>query len=113
MSIKININKTIKVKLTDLGKEIYYHRFDDVNKMARSEVIKPTMPDVDEEGYTRFQLWYFMQLYGEHFDMCKPKVIDPLEIVYDDELNISIQYTAKSDNIVSSILKRLNSKDRR
>lgn len=112
MDIKINLNETIKVKLTDLGKEIYYHRFDDVNKMARSEVIKPTMPDVDEEGYTRFQLWYFMQLYGEHFDMFEPKVIDPLEIVYDDELNISIQYTAKSDNIISSILKRLNSNRR-
>lgn len=83
MNIKINLNETIKVKLTDFGKEIYYHRFDDINKMARREVIKPTMPYVDEEGYTSFQLWYFMQLYGEYMEVATPNVIEPLEIIYE------------------------------
>ena len=33
-------------------------------------------------GYTEFQLWNFIELYGQHIGMCKPNVIEPLDIVY-------------------------------
>ena len=29
--IRINLNEAVKVKLTDLGKDIYYHQFDELN----------------------------------------------------------------------------------
>lgn len=29
---KLDLNSLIRVKLTDYGKDIYYHRFDEVNK---------------------------------------------------------------------------------
>ena len=85
--MKINLNEWVKVKLTDLGKEIFYHQYDGVNKAVGREVCKPFYPKEDENGYTKFQLWHFIQLYGEHIGMAYPNVIDPLEIVYENEKN--------------------------
>lgn len=79
----INLNEPIKVKLTDWGKEIYYHQYDRTNKIVGREVCKPKFPKEDENGYTEFQLWCFIELYGMHMGMTLPNVIEPLEIVYE------------------------------
>ena len=79
---KINLNEIVKVKLTPLGAEIYYKQFDELNKKCEREICKPHMPRIDKDGYTEFQLWNFIELYGEHIGMCKPNVIEPLDIVY-------------------------------
>lgn len=79
---KINLNETIKVKLTPYGAEIYYKQFDEVNKQYGREICKPQMPRIDKDGYTEFQLWHFIELYGQHIGMCKQNVIEPLDIVY-------------------------------
>ena len=81
--IRINLNEPIKVKLTDWGKEIYYHQYDRANQITGREICKPEFPKEDENGYTEFQLWRFMELYGEHMGMTLPNVIEPLEIVYE------------------------------
>lgn len=81
--IRINLNEPIKVKLTDWGKEIYYHQYDRTNQIAGREICKPRFPKEDENGYTEFQLWCFIELYGEHMGMTLPNVIEPLEIVYE------------------------------
>lgn len=60
---KINLNETIKVKLTPLGAEIYYKQFDELNKQRGREICKPQMPRIDKDGYTEFQLWNFIELY--------------------------------------------------
>lgn len=78
---KINLNETIKVKLTPYGAEIYYKQFDELNKQYDREICKPQMPQIDKDGYTEFQLWNFIELYGQHIGMCKPNVIEPIEIV--------------------------------
>lgn len=83
--MNINLNEPVKVKLTDWGKEIFYHQYDMINKVAGKEVCKPRYPKEDENGYTEFQLWCFMELYGEHMGMTLPNVIEPLEIVYESE----------------------------
>ena len=83
--MKINLNEPVKVKLTDWGKEIYYHQYDRINKMVGREVCKPRYPKEDENGYIEFQLWCFMELYGEHIGITLPNVIEPLEIVYESE----------------------------
>lgn len=81
--IRINLNEPIKVKLTDLGKEIYYHQYDRINQIAGRKICEPKFPKEDENGYTEFQLWCFIELYGEHMGMTLPNVIKPLEIVYE------------------------------
>ena len=79
---KINLNETIKAKLTPYGAEIYYKQFDEVNKQCGREICKPHMPRIDKDGYTEFQLWHFIELYGQHIGMCKPNVIEPLDILH-------------------------------
>lgn len=83
--IRINLNEPIKVKLTDWGKEIYYHQYDRTNRIAGREICKPSFPREDENGYTEFQLWCFIELYGTHMGMALPNVIEPLEFVYEGE----------------------------
>ena len=65
--MKINLNDSIKVKLTPKGVDIYYHQFDEVNEAIVAKGCKPLerlMPRIDEDGYTTFRLWHFMELYG-------------------------------------------------
>lgn len=81
---KINLNDRIKVKLTPLGVKIYYHQHDELNKKIKENggtQLEPRMPEIDKDGFTEFTLWHFMELYGEHIGMCKPNVIEPLNIV--------------------------------
>lgn len=81
---KINLNDRIKVKLTPLGAEIYYHQHDEVNKKIKENggtELEPIMPQIDKDGYTEFQLWRFIELYGKHIGMCKKNVINPLDII--------------------------------
>lgn len=85
--LRINLNEPIKVKLTDWGKEIYYHQHDRVNQIAGREICKPSFPKEDENGYTEFQLWDFIELYGTHIGMTLPNVIEPIEIVYEGKGN--------------------------
>lgn len=82
-TIRINLNEWIKVKLTDWGKEIYYHQYDRINQIAGRKVCEPRFPKVDGNGYTKFQLWCFIELYGEHMGLTLPNIIEPLEIVYE------------------------------
>lgn len=77
----VNLNDYVKVKPTDCGKEIYYHKNDKVNKIYGRRVIKPSFPRVDSEGYTKFQLWDFINIYGNYMDICDENVIDPLDII--------------------------------
>lgn len=83
----LNLNETIKVKLTDLGKEIYYHQHDQLDEYLRGRGFKGLerhFPAVDKDGYTSFQLWSFIELYGPHMGMEKPNVIEPLNIYIDE-----------------------------
>lgn len=82
--MRLNLNDNIKVKLTEHGKDIYYHQYDRTNKLLGREVCKPSYPIIDEDGYTTFQLWCFMELYGVHMGMTLPNVIEPLDIVFDE-----------------------------
>ena len=85
--MKINLNDYIKVKLTDLGKDIYYHRYDEFNKLYGiygREVLKPSFPKEDENGYASFPLWEFISIYGQYIGMGKPNVIEPIEIIDED-----------------------------
>lgn len=83
----INLNDFVKVKLTDYGKEIYYHKNDDFNEYLEKyglEPVEPHFPKVDEEGKSKFQLWDFMKIYGNCMGLAKPNVIEPLDLEIND-----------------------------
>ena len=73
-----NINNLIKVRLTDHGKDIFYHQHDEFNRRYGNgkEIIEPRYPDVDEDGFTIFQLWHFMEIYGPYISITAPNFIE-------------------------------------
>ncbi len=73
---KFNINNYVKVKLTDYGKEIYYHQFDKTNERLGKEIIKPRMPTLDDEGYLKDQLWKIMSVFGEYISLGSKQPFD-------------------------------------
>lgn len=84
-TITINLNDIVMVKLTDVGKDIYYHQNDDINEAIRQRGGRPVearMPKVDDEGYTAFQLHDLMTVYGPHIAMWKKLPFD-INILYD------------------------------
>ena len=83
MKVRLNLNEVIKVHLTDLGRDIFYHQYDKINQRYGKIICPPVFPKEDEAGYVKFQLWHFMSIYGSYLGMAKPNVIDPIEIIYE------------------------------
>ena len=81
---KLDWNMPIKVKLTDHGKDIYFHQFDSL--IARGVNIKPSYPIVDEHGFSTFQLWSFMMLYGQHIGLTKSHVVEDISFYINDKV---------------------------
>lgn len=65
MNISININNKIKVKLTDFGKSTLDK---EVNKLKQISGAPDnyTPYETDDNGYTEFQLWQFMNIFGDY-----------------------------------------------
>lgn len=70
MKIKLvpfNVNSFIRVRLTDKGVEILRRRHQTLWEMVyahSSREIPPFRLDTDDEGWTRFQMWDFIQVFG-------------------------------------------------
>ena len=64
-----NINEFIKVKLTQKDKLIYSEHQIEIQKRFNRDKIKIDVPldvKVDSEGFSKFQLWEFMKIFGSH-----------------------------------------------
>lgn len=87
--LKYNVNNKIKVKLTEYGKFVLGREVADTMSMLRtlnvSDEYSP-YPE-DDAGYTEFQLWNFMRIFGTHFEVWSPLMIENNEIVIVDEVN--------------------------
>lgn len=92
---KLNLNDTIKVKLTDKGMDILKHRLDNLNDFIIKQggsPIAPYIPEADSEGFTEFQLWKFMNIFGEHFENGMINLpIESLNIYIDDKYLVDIE----------------------
>ena len=84
---KLNLNSTIKFRLNDYGKDIYYHRFDEANEWLKLRGCPPLerrFPNVDQDGYTSFQLWEFISIYGKHSGLGCPDFWQDLNFYIED-----------------------------
>ena len=84
--MKINLNDEIKVKLTEHGKHIinsyYTDAFKEVNEKYNAHLQVPFEIEMDEEGYSEFQLHEFMHIFGPYVYVGAPgEVIEPLDII--------------------------------
>lgn len=66
--MKFNINDNVRVKLTQSGLDALRKDHGKLFKGAFSYI----EPDIDEEGWTTFQLWELMDRLGSHIVMGCP-----------------------------------------
>lgn len=67
MDFKVNSNDFVKVKLKESGIAILKEKRDELNKMIHANGGKGLGEyklKVDEEGYSKFQLWELMNTFG-------------------------------------------------
>ena len=75
---KININQFIKVKLTDYGQQIHIKHYDKYLKSIFPE--SKNIPVKDENGYTKYQLWEFMNIFGAYVFNGEEQIIENNEV---------------------------------
>jgi len=64
MEIKFNINNYVKVKLTDVGKQIYSNGQKKLNQFYGKYIFE-LEPELDTEGYWKEQLWVIMAMFSD------------------------------------------------
>ena len=85
---KFNMNRNVKVKLTPLGVDIFHHENDEVNEyiLTRGGIpLEQPMPQIDADGLTEFQLWEFIQMYGNYIGICRESVIVDCTLYFNDK----------------------------
>ena len=73
---KFNINEYVRVKLNEVGLEIYKNRMKEINKNLEETTelkfpIYPIYPIRDNKGYVKFQLWDLMEIFGSYLRVGK------------------------------------------
>ena len=75
--VPFNINKNVRVRLTNHGRKVHRQKHDDfwrsVNKADPPAYLPP---DEDEEGWSKWQMWTLMQTFGDHIGMGHPNCFD-------------------------------------
>lgn len=66
--ILFNINDSVWIQLTDIGREIYYHQDDELNTSYGREVISPKYPKETNKWFS-MQLWKVMELFGPYIHL--------------------------------------------
>lgn len=82
-----NINDKVKVKLTPYGEEIHYKHFS-IFKGWLPEHMKKLIslePEKDEDGYTTYQLWELMNIFGSEMHMGADQVFENNIILLEGE----------------------------
>lgn len=83
-----NINDKIKVKLTEHGRSILEKEITAFGILKRFDGYKYYSPyNTDDEGYTEFQLWNFMRIFGPYFWNGCPQIIEHNEIIFIPKIN--------------------------
>lgn len=65
---EISLNDTVRVKLTDRGRQI--HRNEHKELFSKLPVYRPYKPPKeDRDGYSQWQLWSLMSTFGSHCNL--------------------------------------------
>lgn len=77
--IKFNINHQVKVKVTDYGYDVwleYSNQFAKYSPTYPIITIEELKANQDEDGYTEFQMWDMMSIFGPKMKMGLKNPID-------------------------------------
>jgi hypothetical protein len=84
---QFNINDTVKVKLTEFGKQMLEQDHNEFwGSRGMLEKFPYTSPEEDENGYVKFQLWSLMGKLGR---FCYMGCVNPFDtVILIDENNL-------------------------
>lgn len=81
MKVAINMNEYVKVKLTQHGIDVLSKSWDELlQNFPKAGEFNP--PQVDSDGYSRFQLWELFSKFGREISLGRENCFD-LEIVFE------------------------------
>lgn len=79
---KLNLNDYVYVHLTEEGLKVLKERYEALK--AKYPYIGPYYDrPIDDDGYTRFQLWELMEIFGEYIKFNARLVFDPNIMIED------------------------------
>ena len=82
--LKVNINDSVRVRLTDHGRKLHREHWD----RFVGDAYPYRAPEEDEQGWSGWQLWDLMSVFGEHMCMAGPLPFET-EIEIESALNSS------------------------
>lgn len=86
MDIKFNLNQIIKVRLKKEGIEVLKNQHEEFYQKYKQLKPLPFTLNIDNEGYTSFQMWDFMQKFGEYMTLGFDKPFHLDVIICDGEV---------------------------
>lgn len=83
---KININSSVKFKLTELGEEVLrVYDEDTKEKLKKYGIISKTKRKTDENGFYLMQLWKVMRIFGEGCSVAKDPPFVKCELLIEEK----------------------------
>jgi hypothetical protein len=84
---QFNINSTVKVRLTDYGKELHKKQWEDFWSSFGKLDKNPYKPlETDADGYCEFQMWDLMEKFGSHCGVLKEVAFETVILIDEGDL---------------------------
>lgn len=80
----LNINSEVRIKLTSFGIERLKKNHEELRKNYPSAIGEFKLPDVDENGFSKMQLWVIMNTFGDLLFNGSPNLPFEMNIQIDD-----------------------------
>lgn len=81
----INLNDIIKVRLTDAGMMVHRQHMIKLCSYASCDISGLIEPEIDKNGYTEYQLWVFINIFGRYLLNGAEPLIENNLIFYESE----------------------------
>ena len=65
-TIEFNVNQYVMVKLTSRGRALLKERYDDLMSQYDEPLYEFKLPEENDAGWSRWQLWHLMASLGKH-----------------------------------------------
>lgn len=70
--VAVNVNKNVRVKLTDRGREIHRQNFDKFLALCPGFPYAYRQPEEDADGWSNWHIWELMSEFGNQMHMGMP-----------------------------------------
>ena len=82
-----NINNTVKVKLTEFGKDMLeLDHITEWTSLGMPDKFPYKAPKEDKDGYVKFQLWELMYKLGKYCALCREMPFDTVILIGEKDL---------------------------